>query len=94
MTPELIDTANRWLRISTDALDDEIDQTMEAAMQDLKNAGVNEPWWEDRLVQQAVKLYCKAQFGYGDENDKFSRAYEYLKNALALSGDYNHNPEG
>ena len=94
MTPEQIDTAKRWLRISTDALDDEIDQTMEAAMQDLKNAGVNEPWWEDRLVQQAVKLYCEAEFGYGDENEKFSRAYEYLKNALALSGDYNHNPEG
>lgn len=89
MTTEQIAAAKLWLRISTDAMDEEIGQTMDACLLDLHNAGVNAPQMTSPLVQQAVKLYCKAQFGYDDDSEKFSRAYEYLKNALALSGDFN-----
>lgn len=87
MTAEQIATAKLWLRISTDAMDEEIGQTMDACLLDLHNAGVDAPLMTSPLVQQAVKLYCKAQFGFGDDNDKFARAYEYLKCSLALSGD-------
>ncbi len=87
MTAEQIANAKLWLRISTDAMDEEIGQTMDACLLDLHNAGVNAPQMASPLVQQAVKLYCKAQFGFGDDNDKFARAYEYLKCSLALSGD-------
>lgn len=87
MTAEQIADAKLWLRISTDAMDEEIGQTMDACLLDLHNAGVNAPQMASPLVQQAVKLYCKAQFGFGDDNDKFARVYEYLKCSLALSGD-------
>lgn len=87
MTAEQIAAAKLWMRISTDAMDEEIGQTMEACLLDLHNAGVNVPKMTSPLVLQAVKLYCKAQFGFGDENDKFARAYEYLKCSLALSND-------
>lgn len=87
MTAEQIADAKLWLRISTDAMDEEIGQTMDACLLDLHNAGVDAPQMASPLVQQAVKLYCKAQFGFGDDNDKFARAYECLKCSLALSGD-------
>ena len=47
---------------------------MDACLLDLHNAGVDAPQMASPLVQQAVKLYCKAQFGFGDDNDKFARA--------------------
>ena len=92
MTAEQIAAAKLWLRISTDALDEEIGQTVDACLLDLHNAGVVNTPWDDALIKQAVKLYCKAQFGYGNDGDgdKYAKAYEHLKCALALSGDYNH----
>lgn len=88
MTAEQIAAAKLWLRISTDALDEEIGQTMDACLLDLHNAGVVNTPWDDALIKQAVKLYCKAQFGYGDGDDKYAKAYEYLKCALALRAYY------
>ena len=40
------------------------------------------------LIQQAVKLYLKAHFGYDDQPEKWEAAYERLKAALSLSSDY------
>ena len=87
MTSEYLRMARQWLRISTDALAEELDQTMEACLLDLHNAGVNTPRMDSALIQQAVKLYCKAHFGYDSDSDKFAKAYEYLKCSLALSND-------
>lgn len=44
---------------------------------------------DNPLIQQAVKLYCKAQFGYDDTSSKFAKSYELLKQSLSLSGEYN-----
>lgn len=87
MTAEQIATAKLWLRIGTDAFDEEIGQVMEACLLDLHNAGVDDLRMTNPLIQQAVKLYCKAQFGFGDDNNKFACAYECLKCSLALSDD-------
>lgn len=89
MDAVLINQARTWLRITTDALDAELGQTLDAGVLDLQNAGVKDPDLTDPLVQQALKLYCKAQFGYDKDAEKFARSYEYLKCAMALSGDYN-----
>ena len=43
----------------------------------------------DPLVERAVLLYCKANFGLAPADaDRIWRAYEHLKCCLALSGDY------
>jgi hypothetical protein len=73
-------------------MDDELTQTIDACKLDLSNSGVKKLDSSDPLIQQAVKLYCKAQFGYDDPAGDFSRAYEHLKAALSLSGDYNADP--
>lgn len=84
----LLDAARPWVRKSAKTFDDEIIQTIAACFLDLQNAGVNVLAPEDPLIRQAVKLYLKAQFGYDAESDKWERAYEHLKAALSLSGDY------
>lgn len=85
----LIAPVKLWLRISSDKMDDELEQTIDACKLDLSNSGVKNLDSADPLIQQAVKLYCKAQFGYDDSAGKFAEAYEHLKAALSLSGDYN-----
>lgn len=86
---DLLAPVKLWLRISSDKMDDELEQTINACKLDLQNSGVKNLNSTDPLIQQAVKLYCKSQFGYDDYAEKFSKAYEHLKAALSLSGDYN-----
>ena len=92
VSDDLLTPVKLWLRITSDKLDDELTQTIDACKLDLQNSGVKKLGSADPLIQQAVKLYCKAQFGYDDSSGAFAKAYEHLKMALALSGDYNVEP--
>lgn len=85
----LLPEARLWVRKSSSNLDSEIMQTAAACMLDLENAGVVNFCAEDPLLQQAIKLYLKAQFGYDEKSEKWEAAYERLKKALSLSGKYN-----
>lgn len=85
---DLLPTARLWRRISTTKFDDEIQQTVAAGLLDLRNAGVVNVDIEDALVQQALKFYLKSHFGDDADADKWGKAYEHLKAALSLSGDY------
>lgn len=85
----LIASAKQWLRTTTDTVNDEIEQVIEACLIDLKNAGVTNTDSSNPMIQQAIKLYLKSQFGYDVNADGFAKAYEFLKSSLALSGDFN-----
>ena len=85
----LVVSARGWLRITTETRDEEIRQVIDACLIDLSNAGVVSLDTDDAAVQQCLKLYLKSQFGYDANAEKFNEAYEHLKKALALSGDYN-----
>lgn len=89
ITDAMITSAKKWLRISTTSVDDEIRQVMEACLIDLKNGGVAVRNTDDPTIQQAMKLFLKAQFGYDANAERFVQSYEFLKASLALSGDYN-----
>lgn len=84
----LLPEARVWVRKSASNLDDELEQTLAACMLDLKNAGVDNFREGDPLLKQAAKLYLKAHFGYDDKSEKWEAAYEHLKAALSLSGEY------
>lgn len=95
----LLPDARLWVRKSESNLDDEIRQTTAACLLDLKNAGVINFAEEDPLIQQAVKQYLKAHFGFNNESEKWEAAYEHLKAALSLCSDYTEpvaevNPDG
>ena len=80
----LIDDIKVSLRVSTDAMDAEVQMLIDAALYDMKRAGVNPALLEvDQLgylsnsfVKTAVTSYCKANFGYDvSEAARFSDTY-------------------
>ena len=85
----LVVAARGWLRISTTSRDTEIRQVIDSCLIDLSMGGVKRISDSDPAIQQAIKLYLKAQFGYDANASQFDMAYEHLKAALALCGDYN-----
>ncbi|MBY0130633.1 DNA-packaging protein [Bacillus cereus] len=80
------------LRISHDALDDEINDVIEAARHDLMLSGVSSIKAnnnDDPLIKRAIKVYCKAEFvAEAKEAERFQASYNMLKNHLTLAGDY------
>lgn len=91
MDPYFVQKVKLWIRkISIgNILDEEIWQDVLACCADLKISGVVKTDLDDPLIQQAVKLYCKAHFGYEEDSEKFQSAYDALKASLSLSGEYN-----
>ncbi len=90
----LKDEIKTALRIKTNdsAIDIEIGNLIGACIQDMILAGVDEDlarYSYDPLVAQAQKFYAKAYFGNGDESGRFQRAYEALRDRLAIGGKFN-----
>lgn len=88
------------LRIKINALDDEINDLIFAAVRDLESTGIkvgdfgsSDP--EDPLITQAIILYCKAQSGTMelDHAEKNQRAYDALKAKLSCVEDYQNAVE-
>lgn len=78
------------LRIKSNKLDEEIADLIEACKIDLSLSGVKKIEDTDPLIQQAIKLYCKANFGLDNkDSEKYQKSYEMLKISLSLCGDYN-----
>lgn len=91
----LIDDVKVNLRIKSTAFDvSEIQPIIDACKADLKLSGVNKIKENDPLIERAIVLYAKANFGYSEDSDKFMQAYTALKDSLALSGDYNGGDAG
>lgn len=87
----MLDFAKMCLRIRRDntAFDDEVADLIAACKADLRKHGVVKISESDPLIKQAVKLYCKGNFGYGgDDAERFQKSYESLANSLSLCGDY------
>lgn len=78
------------LRIKSSKTDEDILDLINACKIDLSVAGVKKINEDDALIGQAIKLYCKANYGLDNkDSDKYLKSYELLKSSLALCGDYN-----
>lgn len=87
----LIDDVKVYLRMTTTALDIEVQDLIDAAKDDLELSGVDplKIVDTDPLIKRAVIVYCKAHFGYDNpDHDKLLKAYDMLKNHLTLADDY------
>lgn len=84
----LIDDIKLSLRIKNTAYDMEIQDLIDACKIDLNIAGVQEVDETEPLTAQAIKLYCKGNFGYDENSEKFQQAYGSLKIVMALASDY------
>lgn len=83
----LIDDIKLSLRLTTDALDSEVQMLVDSALFDMERVGVNPDLlqldWDDDIpnafVKNAVTCYCKAHFGYDNaEADRFDESYRRI----------------
>ena len=83
----LPDDIKKALRVTTDALDGEVETLIGAALYDMRRVGVNPALLEcdaggnlgNAFVKQAVTAYCKAHFGYDvPEADRLDGAYRRI----------------
>ena len=84
----MLEKIRKDLRINNSEYDDEIKDLISACKQDLKLSGVSSSRISDTdpLIIQAVKTYCKANFGYDNpDSEKFKESYALLKQHLAIA---------
>lgn len=82
------------LRISSTSakITEEIEDCIGACKADLRNDGVKVIDESDKLIIRAIKLYCKAEFGYNGKAENFRQSYDLLKARLSMSKEYNTAP--
>ena len=84
----ILDDVKANLRISGNALDDDIQSDIDAALMDLERVGIDVTDQSQPLIIKAVKLYCRWQQNYKDKGEKYGEAYKGLRDSLSLAGDY------
>ncbi|SFI36030.1 uncharacterized phage protein (possible DNA packaging) [Bacillus sp. 71mf] len=88
----MLEAVKKALRISHNALDDEILDLIEAARHDLMLSGVSSIKVNvdtDPLIKRVIITYVKANFiPDAKEAERFQLSYNMLKNHLTLAGDY------
>ncbi len=86
----MLESIRLALRIKSSAFDSEINDLIESAKSDLKMSGIVNLIETDPLIIQAIKTYCKANFGLDNkDSEKYQSSYDSLKQHLSLCGDYN-----
>lgn len=88
---QMIGKVRNALRISTitnDALNQELEDLIEAAKLDLGIAGVVIPETIDALVAKAIITYCKMSFGLPEDYDRLKRSYDEQKAQLRTATGY------
>ena len=90
---ELIRLTKQSLSIISSATlkDDEIELLIKAGIADLKRLGINaSEMTEDSLIQSAIIMFVKSNFGNTDikEKELAQKTYSLLCNNLSLSSEY------
>ena len=77
------------------AKDNSLEMIIDAGIKDMTRAGVNVDT-ENKLVQNALMTYVKANFGISNPNDKekFLQAYQLYLAELSLSEGYKEGTTG
>lgn len=97
----LLAKAKEVLRLSSNVTDTEVTDLIKSAIFDLRRVGVIVPQEVeptstgdvDPLLERAILLYCKANYGYNKDSERFNKAYEHLQMALSLAQDYTTDTE-
>ena len=84
----MLEKVKMALRITTDAFNDELNDLIAAAQQDLGIAGVVLPDELDEICKKAVITYCKMSFGLPEDYDKLKRSYDEQKAQLSTATGY------
>ena len=94
ISKEFLAKARGFLRITEDddVINAEIETHIKACRMDLIRNGITSKKansMEDSLIESAIFLYLKAEFGLDNKNyDKFRSSYETLRTELSLTDSY------
>lgn len=88
VSAEFLAELKRTLRVASANADTEVADLVRAAVHNMRITGVIWRGENDPLSRQAVKLYCKGNYGYDEKAEHFQQAYEALRDSMALSGEY------
>ena len=84
----LLEEVKLRIRVKNSKFDEgEIQPLIDACKQDMKRVGITKTE-TDPLVKQAIRFYCKANFGFSEDSERYQAAYDALRDSMALSGDY------
>lgn len=85
----LLEKIKLSLRIFDNIFDSEIEDLINSALSNLETSGINNVDIKDPQIIRAVTLYCKANFGFNnDESEKFQNCYDKLVIHLATANKY------
>ena len=86
---ETLDAVKLALRISTDALDSDLGDEIDACLADLRICGVNYADEGEELIRNAVKIWCRAVMAESVERARiYHQRYDGLKACLMMAEDY------
>lgn len=91
----LLEKVKFALRIDETDHDDELQDLIAAAKREIVEVGVSpaKVTDTDELIIRACIVYCKANFGYDDEKERFAMAFEKMLVKLSLLGAYKEAPD-
>ena len=88
---DMLSLIKQKIRISHNKLDDAIQSDIDACLLDLKRVGIlhiSEDG-DDELINKLAELYVKGQIDYQGNGDRYTQAYEKMRDGLSMCGDYN-----
>ena len=87
---ELLAIIKTALKVSGTALDTEITRHISAALKELERVGIiiNADSYSEPLIISATELYCKWQYDYLGQGERFAKAFSDLRNAVRLTSAY------
>lgn len=82
VTEEILAKAKlRVRKMSSDALDEDIEALAEAALEDLERIGVHEEYLkrqEDPLIREAILNYVSANYSMNENHDRYMNMYNMV----------------
>lgn len=93
----MVEKVKLALRIRTDALEYEIEDTINACYKDMQRVGIDiydevgelkEDVISQPLIISCVKLYARWQFNFENAAERYEKAYISCRDGISLCGDY------
>lgn len=83
----MLESVKKAMRITSDAFDDELQLLIDAALLDMKLAGIITDS-QDALITRAVITYCRCNFGTPEDYDRLKASYDEQKKQLWMATGY------
>lgn len=85
----MLEKVKKSMRITHNAIDDDLTLLISTCLKDLQMVGINtESAEDDPLLNTVCILYVKWMSDFNSKADQYEKAYTNLKISLSLCGDY------